>query len=49
MYVKGLVAKPSVIVCVETKKLVHCEFFHKGGYKMSYNRGNINITDEVVM
>ena len=49
VFIKSLVIKPCIIVCSETKNLVHPEFFNITGYKMYYNNGNINQNDGLVV
>ena len=41
--------KPYIIVCSETRKLVHPESFNRTGYKMYYNNSNINQNDRLVV
>ena len=41
--------KPCIIVCSETRKLVHPESFNITGYKMYYNKNYINSNDGVVV
>ena len=49
VFLKSLVIKPCIIVCSETRKLVHPESFNKTGYKMYYNKSNINQNDGLVV
>ena len=42
VFIKCLVMKPCIIVCSETRKLVHPESFNITGYKMYYSKSNIN-------
>ena len=49
VFIKSLVIKPCIIVCSETRNLVHPEFFNITGYKMYYNNGNINQNDGLVV
>ena len=49
VFIKSLVIKPCIIVCSETRNLVHPEFFNITGYKIYYNNGNINQNDGLVV
>ena len=49
VFLKSLVIKPCFIVCSETRKLVHPESFNITGYKMYYNKSNINQNDGLVV
>jgi hypothetical protein len=49
VFIKSLVLKPCIIVCSETRKLVHPASFNIAGYKMYYNHGNINQNDGLVV
>lgn len=49
IFIESLEVKPSIIVCTETRRLEHYEFFNISGYKIYYNEGDINITDGVVI
>ena len=49
VFVKSLVIKPCIIVCSETRNLVHPEFSNITGNKMYYNNGNINQHDGLVV
>ena len=49
VFIKSLVIKPCIIVCSETRKLVHPESFNITGYKMYYNNSNINQNDALVV
>lgn len=49
VFIERLVKKPLVIVCSETWKLDHYEYFQLPGYKIYYNHGLINEADGVVI
>ena len=49
VFIKSLVIKPCIVVCSETRNLVHPEFFNITGYKMYYNNCNINQNDGLVV
>ena len=49
VFIKSLVIKPCIIVCSETRKLLHPESFNITGYKMYYNNSNINQNDSLVV
>ena len=49
VFLKGLVIKPCIIICSETRKLVHPECFNITGYKMYYNKSYINQNDGLVV
>ena len=49
VFIKSLVIKPCIIICSETRNLVHSEFLNITGYKMYYNNGNINQNDGLVV
>ena len=48
-FIKSLVIKPCIIVCSQTRNLVHPELFNITEYKMYYNNGNINQNDGLVV
>ena len=49
VFLKNLVLTPCIIVCSETRKLVHPESFNITGYKMYYNKSYINQNDGLVV
>ena len=49
IFIKSLVIKPCIILCNESRKLVHPESFYITGYTMYYNNRNINQHDGLVV
>lgn len=47
--IKRLKIKPYIIVCAETWKLDHHEYYKIDGYKIYYNSGHLNKADGVVV
>lgn len=47
IFLNSLARKPSVIICTETRNILHPEFFNLPNYTGIYNKSCINICDGV--
>ena len=48
-FLESFTYKSKIIVCTETWKLQHHQFYNLRGYKMFYNQGSLNKADGVVL